>query len=88
MLGILIGIVFGAAQFVLLLIGTRSITGQRLNIPALVGQFLCPLAGLVLCAFLDRAHLLVCALIIIGILIVGAVVNTVIYASRSRGNRK
>ena len=88
MLGILIGIVFGAAQFVLLLIGTRSITGQRLNIPAMVGQFLCPLLGLLLCAFLDRAHLLVCALIIIGILIVGAVVNTVIYASRSRGNRK
>ena len=82
--GILIGLVFGAAQFILLLLGVRSVAAQKINIPALVGQFLCPLVGLVLCAVLDRAHLLVCALIIIGILIVGAVVNTIAYFSRNR----
>ena len=84
MLGILIGVVFGAGQFILLLIGTRSITGPRLNIPAMVGQFLCPLLGLLLCAFLDRAHLLVCAFIIIGILIVGAVVNSLLFIRKNR----
>ena len=86
--GILIGVVFGAAQFLLLLLGVRSVTAQKLNVPALVGQFLCPLVGLLLCALLDRAHLLVCALIIIAILIVGAVINAAVYISRSRGNRE
>ena len=88
MLGILIGVVFGAAQFVLLLIGVRSVSTEKVRIVPLIIQFFCPFAGLLLCAFLDRAHLLVCAFIIIGILILGAVVNSLVYLSRSRGNRK
>ena len=84
MLGIVIGAVFGAAQFYLLLIGVRSVGTDKLRILPLLVQFFCPFAGLLLCAFLDRAHLLVCALIIIGILIVGAVVNTIAYFSRNR----
>ena len=77
MLGILIGVIFGAAQFFLLLTGVRSVSAGKIRIIPLAAQFLCPFAGL-----------LVCALIIIGILIAGAVANTLIYLSRSRGNRK
>ena len=88
MLGIFIGVVFGAAQFVLLLTGVRSVSTEKIKLIPLVAQFFCPFAGLLLCAFLDREHLLVCAFIIIGILILGAVVNSLVYLSRSRGNRK
>jgi len=88
MLGICIGFVAGAAQFFLLLIGVRSVSSQKISIPAMVGQFFCPIVGLLLCAFLDRSHLLICALIIIAILVIGAIVNTLLYISRSRGTRK
>ena len=84
MLGIVIGVVFGAAQFYLLLIGVRSVGSDKLRILPLLGQFLCPFAGLLLCAFLDRAHLLVCAFIIIGILILGAVANFLLYIRKSK----
>jgi len=85
MLGIAIGIVFGLAQFYLLLIGVRSVGSDHLRLVPLVGQFLCPFAGLLLCAFLDRGHLLVCAVIIIAILLIGAAVNFYLF---SRGNNK
>ena len=88
MLGIIIGVVFGAAQFYLLLIGVRSVGSEKVRILPLLVQFFCPFLGLLLCAFLDRAHLLVCAIIIIGILVVGAIVNTLVYLSRTRGNRR
>ena len=84
MLGILIGVVFGAVQFVLLLIGVRSVSTEKVRIVPLIIQFLCPFAGLLLCAFLDRAHLLVCAFIIIGILILGAAANFLLYIRKSK----
>ena len=83
MLGIVIGVVFGAAQFYLLLIGVRSVGSDKLRILPLLGQFLCPFAGLLLCAFLDRAHLLVCAIIIIAILLAGAIVNFVLFTKKN-----
>lgn len=79
MLGILIGAVFGAAQFWLLCIGVRSVSTEKVRIVPLIVQFFCPFAGLLLCAFTDRAHLLVCALIIIAILILGAVANFLLW---------
>ena len=84
MLGIVIGVVFGAAQFYLLLIGVRSVSTEKVRIVPLIIQFFCPFLGLLLCAFLDRAHLLVCAFIIIGILILGAVANFLLYIRKSK----
>ena len=83
MLGIVIGVVFGAAQFYLLLIGVRSVGSDKLRILPLLGQFLCPFLGLLFCAFLDRAHLLVCAIIIIAILLAGAIVNFVLFTKKN-----
>ena len=84
MLGIVIGVVFGAAQFYLLLIGVRSVSTEKVRVIPLIIQFFCPFLGLLLCAFLDRAHLLVCAFIIIGILILGAVANFLLYIRKSK----
>ena len=84
MLGIVIGVVFGAAQFYLLLIGVRSVGSEKVRILPLLVQFFCPFFGLLLCAFLDRAHLLVCAFIIIGILILGAVANFLLYIRKNK----
>ena len=84
MLGIVIGVVFGAAQFYLLLIGVRSVGTEKVRILPLLVQFFCPFLGLLLCAFLDRAHLLVCAIIIIAILLLGAVLNFLLYIRKSK----
>ena len=84
MLGIVIGVVFGAAQFYLLLIGVRSVGSEKVRILPLLVQFFCPFLGLLLCAFLDRAHLLVCAIIIIAILLAGAVVNFLLFNKRNK----
>ena len=83
MLGIVIGVVFGAAQFYLLLIGVRSVGAEKVRIIPLLIQFFCPFAGLLLCAFLDRAHLLMCAVIIIAILLAGAIVNFVLFTKKN-----
>ena len=84
MLGIVIGVVFGAAQFYLLLIGVRSVGTGKVRILPLLVQFFCPFAGLLLCAFLDRGHLMACAIIIIAILLAGAVVNFLLFNKRNK----
>ena len=74
-MGILIGAVFGLAQISLLIIGVRSLGGGKLKVWPFVVQFLCPLLGLLLCALVARNQLLMCACVIVGILIIGAVIE-------------
>ena len=75
MLGFLLGAAFGGAQLVLLLLAVNSVSRGKLKIWALVGQYLCPVAGLLLCALLARGQLLMCAVTISSLLIIGAVVK-------------
>ena len=87
MLGAVLGLAFGAAQLYLLLLGTGVLGPRGLRIGPLVAQFICPLAGLLLCALVRRAQLLPCAVAMSAVLIVGAVVCFV--RSRARdSNRK
>ena len=75
MIGAAIGLVFGIGQFFLLLAGVKAATGQQPKILPLVLQFLLPIAGLLLCAFLKKEQLLVCAGCMAGVLILGALGN-------------
>ncbi len=75
MLGFLLGVVFGGVQLFLLLLAVNSLGTNSLKIWALVGQFFCPFAGLLLCAFTAKEDLLICAVTISFLLIVGAVVK-------------
>lgn len=75
MIGAAIGIIFGLIQFSLLFFAVKSITQQQIKLLPLLGQFFCPLAALLLCALVCREQLLVCAICIISILLLGALVN-------------
>lgn len=75
MLGFLLGVVFGGAQLLLLLLAVNSVGTEKMKLWALVGQFFCPFAGLLLCALVDSEHLLICAVTISSLLIAGAVVK-------------
>ena len=75
MLGFLLGVVFGGAQFFLLLLAVNSVGTGKIKLWALVGQFFCPFAGLLLCALIASDSLLTCAVTISSLLIIGAVVK-------------
>lgn len=75
MLGFLLGLAFGGAQLILLLLAVNSLGTGKLKIWPLVAQFFCPFAGLLLCAFVAREHLLTCAATISFLLIAGAVIK-------------
>ena len=81
MTGAAIGIVFGVIQFALLFYAVRCITNQNIKILPMLAQFFCPMAGLLLCALVKKEQLLTCAICIIAILLLGAVVNFLIYAA-------
>jgi positive regulator of sigma E activity len=70
--GAALGIAFGALQLWLLIKGARSVGTEKLNIWALVLQFLCPLAGLLLCAWLLRSQLVACAVAMAAVLLAGS----------------
>lgn len=72
-MGIVIGAVFGALQLSLLIYGVKRLGAGRTKIWPFLLQFFCPLAGLLACAYLARKQLLLCACVICGILIIGAV---------------
>ena len=75
MLGFLLGVVFGGVQLALLLLAVNAVGKGKLKLWALVGQYLCPVAGLLLCACLAKEQLLICAMTISSLLIIGAVVK-------------
>ena len=56
-MSILLGVVFGGVQFWLLKIGVGSVVKGKIKVWPFVVQFLCPLAGLLLCAFVWRDQL-------------------------------
>jgi|GEM_PF-1102743 len=85
MAGVLLGLTFGALQLWLLITGVRSVGAGKLKIWALALQFLCPLAGLLLCVWLFRSQLVACAAAMGAVLLAGAG----IWALRNRrGGRK
>ena len=75
MLGFLLGVAFGGAQLILLLLAVKSVSRGELKVWALLGQYLCPVAGLLLCALAAKEQLLICAVTISSLLIIGAVVK-------------
>lgn len=75
--GVIIGAVFGAVQLYLLILGVSSLGAPRLKLWPLLLQFLCPFAGLGLCAWLARAQLIPCAVAMSAVLIGGAAVKFV-----------
>lgn len=88
MIGILLGLLFGAVQLYLLIVGVQSLAAGRLKIWPFVVQFFCPLAGLSLCAWLWMEQLLPCAIAMSAVLIVGAVVTFLRIRSRSTKGKK
>lgn len=78
MIGAAIGIFFGLAQFALLFIAVRSIARQQFRLLPLIAQFFCPLVGLLLCVLVRREQLLTCAVCIISILLLGAVIELLV----------
>ena len=73
MAGAVLGAAFGAGQLWLLLTGVRSLGSEKLKIWAFLCQFLCPLAGLLLCAWLVRPQLVPCAVAMGAVLLAGSV---------------
>lgn len=72
-LAIVLGLTFGAAESSLLIYGVRRLGAGRLTVWPFIVQFLCPMAGLLLCAFLARERLALCAVIMVAALLSGAV---------------
>lgn len=87
-MGIVIGAVFGALQLSLLVYGVKYLSAGRLKVWPFLLQFFCPLGGLLACAFLARKQLLVCACIICGILIVGAVIVWTRWRKKDHSEKK
>lgn len=75
MAGFFLGLVFGGVQLFLLVLAVNAIAAGRMKIWPLAAQFLCPFAGLLLCAFTAREDLLICAVTISALLIGGAAVR-------------
>ena len=69
----LMGAAFGGLQLWLLTIGVTSVTRGKMKLWALLLQFFCPMAGLLLCAFLWREHLVACAVGMCAVLVMGAI---------------
>ena len=72
MIGLVIALFFGAAQFYLLQILARSLVRGKINPLPLLLLPACLLAGLLLCAFLARERLILCAAILVGAFVLGA----------------
>ena len=81
-----IGVAFGACQIILLIMGVRSLGGERIRIWPFVVQFFCPMAGLLVCAWLARDRLAVCAAIIVAVLLCGAVTEMISIKKRNSRN--
>ena len=75
MLGVVLGLAFGGVQLYLLMLAVNSLGTERLKIWPLAVQFLCPFAGLGLCAVLRRGQLVPCAVAMSAVLIIGALVR-------------
>lgn len=88
MIGILLGLAFGAAQLYLLIVGVRSVADGHLKIWPFAVQFFCPLAGLLLCAWLRTSQLLPCAIAMSAVLILGAVITFLRIRSRNPNGKK
>lgn len=88
MLGVLIGVVFGGVQLYLLMLAVGSIGAQKLKIWPLVVQFLCPFAGLGLCAWIARGQLVPCAVAMSAVLMIGAVVKFLLHRKRDQQGKK
>ena len=88
MIGILLGLGFGAVQLWLLVLGALSLADGRLKIWPFAVQFFCPLAGLLLCAWLRRSQLLPCAIAMSAVLILGAAAAFVWIRSRKPKGKK
>ena len=74
MIGLVIALFFGAAQFVLLQILARSLARGKINPLPLLLLPACLLAGLLLCAFFARERLILCAAILVGAFVLGAAI--------------
>lgn len=85
-LAALLGLAFGTVQIWLLILGVRSLSSGRLKVWAFVVQFICPLAGLLLCAWLLPDALVICGVAMVAALLCGAVGELV--AIRRRGSKK
>ena len=88
MVGILLGLVFGSVQLYLLIVGVQSVAAGRLRIWPFAVQFFCPLAGLLLCAWLRPKQLLPCAIAMSAVLILGAVITFLRIRSRNPKGKK
>ena len=75
MLGVVLGLAFGGVQLYLLMLAVNSLGTGRLKIWPLAVQFLCPFAGLGLCAVLRQGQLIPCAVTMSAVLIIGALVR-------------
>lgn len=84
MIGVLLGAGFGGLQLWLLNLGVGSLGAQKLKVWPLLVQFLCPFAGLGLCAWLRRGQLIPCAVVMSGVLIVGAILKFLLVRGRER----
>lgn len=72
-LALVLGLTFGAGQIALLIFGVRRLGAGRLTVWPFIVQFLCPMAGLLLCAFLARERLALSAVAMVAVLLAGAV---------------
>ena len=88
MAGILLGLGLGAVQLVLLLLGVGMLGSRKLKIWALAVQFLCPLAGLLLCALVWTAQLLPCAVAMSAVLVLGGVTGFLVFRARDSHRKK
>ena len=80
----LLGLVFGAGQCWLLILGVRSLGSERLKIWAFVVQFFCPMVGLLLCAAVLPEGLAACGIAMAAALICGAVGELTAIRRRSK----
>ena len=85
MLGFLLGVVFGGVQLALLLLAVKIISTGGLKVWPLAAQFLCPIAGLLVCAFVARDQLLICAVTISSLLIIAAAVKFISVRKGKKG---
>ena len=81
LIGLIIGVVAGVLQFWMLLKFTKAVTGGNLDNKTVflgIGQFLLPLAVLLICAFLLSDALLWAAIGIVGTLLLCGIVRFLI----------
>ena len=90
MIGLLLGAVSGAVQFLLLSKFTSSVTGGEFNAKAAlfgVFQFFIPVAVLTVCAFLFRDGLVWAGIGMAAVLVAGALFRFVSHNCKSGGGK-